>query len=72
VDVRNDLRLFGQPLTARATAAQTQFAPFTMAMDDIDAAAMKPRAHSARLVNPRRRVAHVTENEHRDRAKARH
>jgi len=43
-----------------------------MAVDHIDAAAMKPRTHSARLVNPRRGVAHVTENEHRDRAKARH
>jgi len=60
VDARNDLRLFGQPLTARATVAQTQFAPFAMAVDHIDAAAVKPRTHSARLVNPRKRLAHVT------------
>jgi hypothetical protein len=45
VDVQNDLRLFGQPLIARAAAAENHVAPFALALDHIDDAAMKPRAH---------------------------
>jgi hypothetical protein len=35
VDVRNDLRLFDQPLTARATAVENQVARLALALDHI-------------------------------------